>query len=116
MDISTIGFKEKDKYEIELLKKIRSNESFTEEEIVSLFDRLQEVDEKRYDRDRWWTPIETIFKVKDTYILLEWNEGLTEYQENEYDFNPYEVYYVERTIVVKEWCRKEKDEIDIKRS
>ena len=116
MDISTIGFKEKDKYEAEVLKKIRNEEDFTQEEIESFFYMLEQVDEKRYDKRRWYIPVETIFKVKDTYILLEWDEGLTEYQDNVYDFNPYEVYYKEKTIIVKEWCRKEKDEIDIKRS
>ena len=107
MDISTIGFKEKDKYEAEVLKKIRNKEDFTQEEIESFFYMLEEVDEKRYDKHRWYTPVETIFKVKDTYILLEWDEGLTEYQENEYDLNPYEVYYKEKTTVVKEWYLKE---------
>lgn len=107
MDISTISYKEQDKYETELLKKIKKREDFTREELISLFDRLKEVDEKRYDKHRWYTPVETIFKVKDTYILLEWDEGLTEYQENEYGFNPYEVYYEEKTIVIKEWHQKE---------
>lgn len=106
MDISTIGFKEQDKYEAEVLKKIRNKEDFTQEEIESLFYMLEQVDEKKYDKRRWYIPVETIFKVKDTYILLEWDEGLTEYQDNVYDFNPYEVYYKEKTIIVKEWHLK----------
>ena len=108
MDISTIGFKEQDKYEEEVLKKIRNNEDFTTEEYESLFYMLKEVDEKRYDKHRWYTPVDTIFKVKDTYILLEWEEGLTEYQEDTYCFAPYEVYYKEKVIVEKEWVPVER--------
>lgn len=107
MDISTISYEDIDKYETELLKKIRNNESFTEEEIVSLFDMLDEVDEKRYNKDDWYIPIQTIFEVKDTYIMLEWDEDVTGWQNNSYNSAPYEVYYKEKTIIVKEWYPKE---------
>ena len=74
MDISTIGFQEQERYEEEVLKKIRNNEDFTTEEYESLFYMLKEVDEKRYDKHRWYTPIDTIFKVKMVSLFCKNNK------------------------------------------
>ena len=51
------------------------------------------------DKHRWQTEITSIFKVGDRLFAIDWMEGNTENQENEYDLDPYEVEAKEVTIV-----------------
>lgn len=47
----------------------------------------------------------TIFEVDNRYFSLNWSRRLTEYQENEYMYQPVEVklHEYEKTITVREW-------------
>lgn len=57
------------------------------------------------DTHRWTTDIQTVFSVGDRFFALDWSQGLTERQENEYWNQPYEVRMEqhEETIVVTNW-------------
>ena len=60
------------------------------------------------DNLRWSREVKTICQLGDRYFCLNWNQGLTEMQEDEYDYQPYEVerHTYEKTIVVTEWVTK----------
>lgn len=47
-----------------------------------------------------------LLKIKDKLFCIEWEEGLTEYQDNCFWEQPYEVEEVERTVVVKDYIKK----------
>ena len=55
---------------------------------------------------RWYREVETIFEVEGRLFAVNWNEGLTEQQEN--NFDDAEVYEVERKEkVIFDYVRKE---------
>ena len=51
---------------------------------------------------RWNIPVSKVIKVEDRYFIIYRYQAATEYQEDEYDWQPDEVYPVEKTIVVWE--------------
>lgn len=92
-----------DKYEEELLNKIDSKKELTESEIMEI---LKYGIECEYgDNRRWTRTVTTISQIGDRYFSTDWEEGLTEYQENEYYCQPIEVSKktYEKTITVTEW-------------
>ena len=92
----------------EVIRKIKVKEEFDEEELQELKYYFGEYDEVFYENRRWTRSVTTIFKLDDNvFIALEWEEGLTEYQPNEYYEQPYFVYPKEEHIVVTNWYRKE---------
>lgn len=87
-----------------MVKKIDSGEPLTERELSEV------VCEFAYDSDygdnrRWTRTVTTIVKLCDRYFSIDWEEGLTEYQENEFYNQPFEVREetYEKTITVTEW-------------
>ncbi len=64
-----------------------------------------EVDNIENDSGRWTTHMTTVFEIGGRYFAIDWDRGLTEYQENEYWNQPVEVTkrQYEKTIVVTEW-------------
>ena len=57
------------------------------------------------ENHRWNIPATTIFKVEDRLFALDWWEGLTEHQENEFYEQPYEVKEVKKMIEITEYER-----------
>lgn len=93
----------------EFLKKYDSKQEFTDSELNDLVWEMEEVETKYGENRRWYRKVTTIFKVEDRYFAVEWDEGLTELQENEFYKQPYEVYPEEETkvITIIKWIKKE---------
>jgi hypothetical protein len=90
-----------------MLKKIDSEEELTSDELSELVYGYDV--ETNYDDNRRWTrTAHTIVKLADRYFEIEWEEGLTEYQENEFLEQPVEVvkHEYQKTITVVEWLAK----------
>lgn len=96
-----------DEYEVELVKKIDDGENLERWDLIDLLD--YEIERDNGDNRRWSRTITSICELCGRYFCLEWEEGLTEMQENEFDNQPYEVdeHTYEKTITVTEWKRKE---------
>lgn len=89
----------------EFLIKYDNGEEFTEEELSDLRWEFVEVDTQYGENHRWNRPVTTIFRVKDRLFALDWWEGLTEGQENEFYDQPYEVKEVKKIIEITEYER-----------
>jgi len=89
-----------------IVGKIDNNEKLTESELRNLVWEY-EVETENGENRRWSRTNTTIVKLLDRYFSVDWEEGLTESQENEYYEQPYEVVCKteEKTIVVKMWNR-----------
>lgn len=94
------------KYERKILEKVDKKEYFSEDEIENMFYDLEEFKEVCYEKGRWTMPMTTIFKVGNRFFCVEWEAGLTEYQENSYENQSYEVFPRREHIVVNRWYTK----------
>ncbi|MDF2590528.1 MAG: hypothetical protein K0S41_4371 [Anaerocolumna sp.] len=97
-----------DEYEVKMLEKIDSGVMLTERELKELCFEYNEVDRIEGDNRRWCRSVKSIIKFGERYFALDWQEGLTECQENEFCSQPYEVEEntYEKTITVTEWKKK----------
>lgn len=97
-------------FEQNFLEKYDSGYEFSYEELRKLRNKLHKVETTFDEPERWTRTATTIFLVADRYFALNWEQGLTEYQENEFWEQPYEVTKkeYEKTITVTEWVKKEK--------
>ena len=93
--------------EIEIINKLKNGELLDSEEVEFLIDEYEH--ETEYGENRRWsryarTIIEVNISCNIRYFMLEWENGLTEYQENEY-FSQIakEVILVEKQTIVKTW-------------
>lgn len=59
------------------------------------------VETNQGEKHRWTTDMATIVKLLDRYFLIDWCEGNTEYQENEYYNQPVEVIKEEKEVTMK---------------
>lgn len=88
-----------------MIQKIDKHEDLTEKELR----RLQEysVEDIEGDEGRWTRSIDSIVELFGRTFMLHWQRGLTEYQENEFMEQPYEVAKREttKTVVVTEWVK-----------
>lgn len=89
----------------EFITRYANGEKFTEEELSDLRWEFVEVDKQYGENHRWNRPVTTIFRVKDRLFALDWWEGLTEIQENEFYDQPYEVKEVKKIIEITEYER-----------
>lgn len=91
------------------LEKFDNGEEFTEEELRDLTWQFAEEEIIYGENGRWTREVTTIFKIDDRYFALEWEEGLTEFQENGFYDQPYEVVLELKTEVItkKIWNKKE---------
>ena len=89
-----------------MVKKIENKEPLTEQELRDLVSEY-DVETEYGDNRRWTRSVNTIVKLCDRYFSIEWEEGLTEYQESEFYNQPYEVRKEEevKTIVVVNWVK-----------
>lgn len=96
--------------EKEFLEKFDKGEEFTEDEIVELIWEFNEVERIEGENRRWSRWVDVVIEVKGRYFMTGYDEGLTEYQDNEY-YESYvkEVTPVERTVVVKDWVEVNKN-------
>lgn len=101
-----------DKYEIEMLSKIDSGKKLTEKELSMLPYEFNEVERINGENRRWLRSVTSIIEIGGRYFKLQWEQGLTESQENEFYNQPYEVEKntYEKTITVTEWVKKSKEE------
>lgn len=96
-------------FEQDFLERYDSGYKFAEFELNELRFELQEVETTFDEPRRWIRTATTIFLVADRYFALEWENGLTEMQENQFYNQPYEVTKKEyaKTVIVTEWIKKE---------
>ncbi len=89
-----------------MVKKIGAKETLTEKELRRLRD--YEIECTFGENRRWTRSAHSILSLCDRFFSLDWEEGLTESQENEYMDQPYEVekHTYEKTITVTEWVTK----------
>lgn len=87
-----------------MVNKILTHEDLTDRELSELvYGYAVETD---YGENRRWTRTNTtVVKLLGRYFSVDWEEGLTEYQENEFYNQPIEVEKktYEKTITVTEW-------------
>jgi hypothetical protein len=77
-------------FEEVMISKIDNNERLTEKELSTLVCGY-EVDSEYGDNRRWSRAVTTIVKLGERHFAIDWDEGLTEYQDNEFYNQPYEV-------------------------
>lgn len=96
-------------------EKILKGKLLTEEEAKSIvwgmddddFTLIREIEGKE---SRWTREMTTIFLYKDQFYAINWERGLTEYQENEFwDCCPYRVEKRTKTITVTEYVPVEEE-------
>lgn len=97
--------------EKELYEKIISGTELTEAERKEfLWDFGEEVEDKDIDVGDWITLVCSVRKFNDKYFAMNWARGNTECQENEFYYDPKEVFPMERAIVVTDWLTKDEFE------
>lgn len=93
-----------DKYteEEKAVMKLKNKESLSEEEIRTLVREFEEMYREEGEDRRWSRYVLSVLKIDDELYAIEWDQGLTENQENEYFNQPYPVELKERekTITV----------------
>jgi|GEM_PF-897039 len=96
-----------------MLNKIDNKEELTRGELKILALEY-DVDQDEGDEGRWERHMTSIAKLRDRYFAVNWGRGLTEYQENSFYEQPYEVEKItyEKTITVTEWKSIKNEEND----
>ena len=95
----------------EIYEKLQNKEMLSEEEIESLVWDSEQVYEEAGKDHRWQKEMFTVVKVENKFYGICWMKGLTEYQENEYYEQPFEVGCENKTEVVKKEIWKPINEI-----
>ena len=85
-------------------EKVLNGEALTRAELQYLVHEY-DIETDKGENRRWSRGMSTISEVQGRFFQTNWEEGLTENQENEYDEQPTEVKKVtyEKTIEVTEW-------------
>ena len=108
--------------EIEEFESKLQNKTFTGEELQELIqdylftnqgDKIgYEIVDTIYDDElnRWSRNVQTIIKYKNKYYSILWEEGLTEYQDNGFYEQPYEVIKKTKVIEQDYWISPDKEE------
>lgn len=87
-----------------------NNIEFDEEDIKEFINCYCYLTKKAGTWDNCWIEhITTICKLNEHYYAVEWDAGLTEYVENHYDKQPYEVFPEEerRIFIINKWKNKD---------
>ena len=89
-------------FEQYVIDKYDNKKPLTKEEVREL---IWNYDYKRLEGEnrRWSRWVNVIIKLKDRYFMVGYDEGLTEYQDNEYYTDITEVKPVEKMVVITEW-------------
>lgn len=98
-------------YDEYILNKIDSGENLDESELRNLRWEFNVVETQHGENRRWSRSVRSILEIGGRYFALDWDEGLTEMQENEFYNQPIEVEKKEytKTITVTEWNEIKKD-------
>lgn len=85
-------------------QKVLNGEKLNEDELSYLVNEF-EVETEFEENRRWSRSATTISEVQGRFFMTSWENGLTEYQPNEYYDQPTEVEKVtiEKTIIVTDW-------------
>ena len=88
-----------------LLQKFDAGEELSEQELKYLVYYGKEVSKEYGENSRWTRPVDSVIQINNRYLLIYWEEGLTECQESEFWEQPKEVipHDYEKTITVREW-------------
>lgn len=79
--------------------------SFDKEDFWEFIDAFKYATEYG-ENQRWSRWVTTYCKFNNKYYACEWDQGLTEFQEDEwYGEQPYEVISKEETVVIRTWER-----------
>lgn len=91
--------------EEQIIEKLKNKEKFTESEIKEILWDFEQVWEEEGENRRWTRSVSTVIKVGEYFIMVNWEQGLTECQENEYWEQPYFVkqHKYTKKIEVEEW-------------
>ncbi len=91
----------------EFLEKFDAGYQFDEKELRKLLwdSDLEMAEEEEGCEHRWTREMRTILKAGDRYFAIDWMRGLTEFQENEYPWQPVEVQHRqwEEVVIKHEW-------------
>lgn len=90
----------------ELEEKIYNGKHLTEAELENAVYECDVISTEYGENRRWNRFVRSIIKIEDKLFCIEWEEGLTEYQIDYFDDQPYEVEEAEETIVVKKYIPK----------
>ena len=92
-----------DKYteEEKMQMKLENGEELSERELKYMDIYFSEVYREEGESGRWTKDVLSVFEVGDKKYALNWKEGLTEFQENEYWEQPYLVKLEEKEVVIK---------------
>ena len=94
-------------FESIMVNKIDNNEKLSEKELRILVNEY-EYSEEAGGTGRWTQHMHTVVKLENRFFMIVWERGLTEYQENQFLYQPYEVelHEYKKVITVKEWIKK----------
>lgn len=94
------------------INKIKNNEKLTERELKTLIFEY-EYSTIEGDSSRWTKSMTTISRLEEEdgtehFYSTDWREGLTEMQENEFYYQPIEVFPKKayKIVEVTEWIKK----------
>ena len=94
---------------MDLKEKFLTKQELTASEVEEIIwnmgaEGITYVEEIEGEDRRWSRTNLVIFEVGEKYFELEYEHGLTEYQENEYWAQiPIEVKKVEKTVIITDW-------------
>lgn len=90
-----------------IIAKIENKEDLTDKELRTLVTEY-DVETTYGENRRWNRSVTTIIQIKDRFFSIDWQEGLTELQEDYFDSQPVEVirHTYEKVITVVEWIAK----------
>lgn len=95
---------ENNKFNLEIKKsieeKLKDKDDLSEREIANLVYEYPAVYEEEGDESRWSRFIQTVVEVGDKNYLINWQRGLTEYQENTFLEQPKECILKEEEVIV----------------
>ncbi len=91
----------------DILKAIDSGEELDEKVLQDLA-YYQTINDEYGENRRWSRWVRSIIDLNGRYFAIEWDQGLTEYQPDEFWDQPYEVELKEydKVVHVKEWVKK----------
>lgn len=107
--VSTQGIEDVDDFDARVLAKIDAGKDLTRKEYEELLFDGYEIDRITGEKRRWTTCVESIIQIQDRTFSIEWEEGLTENQENYYGSKPVEVVSREETKIIRVWEPVQKD-------
>lgn len=95
-----------------MVEKIDKGEELTEKELRDMVFTCKQIYEESGENRRWTRSKMTIVELCERYFRVDWEEGLTECQEDEFYEQPVEVvkHTYQKTITVTEWKEVDKND------